>query len=73
MFACDVGEVMIFWELTELTELTDSLVTGSYGSTMVSINHVRAFDEGEALMYNKKFHLKIARDSMLLESVAASR
>lgn len=70
MFACDVGEVMIFWELTELT---DSLVTGSYGSTMVSINHVRTFDEGEALMYNKKFHLKIARDSMLLESVAASR
>lgn len=64
---------MNLWELTELTELTDSLVIGSFGSTLVSIDHVWAFNEGEALMYNKKFHLKIARDSMLLESVAAGR
>lgn len=60
-------------EFLGMRYVSDSFATGSYGSTLVSINHVQAFDAAQALMYNEKFHLKIARDSMLLESVTAGR
>lgn len=61
-------------EFLETRYVSDSLATGLYGlTTLVSINRVWAFYAGEALMYNEKFHLKIARDSMLLESVTEGR